>query len=611
MQEFVENLKLDIPPVYVHLAEQLNFTKDKELLFFYYLLVNQRQKGSIALNLDTKKLSFIYPSPFWENFSLKSFLQKLAQCEQIEEITSLPAFPKKPIILLSLKNEKFLYFNREFTQAQSIGEKLWFLKQQKAVKDLSRTIKNLQNFFRKKNQENILSPEQFLALANTIAFPFSIISGGPGTGKTTIVRYLLEYLTEEEKITAHEIKIAAPTGRAAQRIKEAMKTVLADLECQTIHRLLGFSQEKFAYNSQNKLFAKYIIIDEVSMIDISLLDALLSAIREGTHLVFLGDPNQLPPVGSGAILSDLAPDVSECTYVREEKLLFEKLIPNLEMPWGQKEVSRVIFLMRNYREAKENQKLTYSISQIANCLLKKEETELKKFLENPKDSLSLLENGCHFVKINRFSLLDKIQSFFKPVYQKASQLNLTTKDSSHLKEEIEAILLSKRILTFNREYHNGSRAINEVLDSYFGKGEKYYPGKQVLITKNDPRTGLFNGDIGIVLNVGEKYEVFFIKNQELISLSPLLLPEHESAWAITVHKAQGSEFSEVVLILPDDPQNQLNNRQMLYTAITRAKKKVLIIGQEDVFLTAAKNIAYRENGYPFWDKSFSKISSVS
>lgn len=612
MTEHIEFFRRNLPLVYTHLAQQLGIKGDGSLLLIFYLLAFEREQGSVALLLSEKSLQNIFEKLNLPPIPLNMLRQALLESDLVQITNSPYANPLSPMVLLNYGGENYLYFHREFIAAQRVGLALRKLKQKMATKPLAVCKQKLDDMLSSHIHGLQLAAEQKLALCHAMAYPFTIISGGPGTGKTTIIRYILNYFLKYadvgEKISPNEVKVAAPTGRAAQRISESLLGFASDVECQTLHRLLGYSNGHFLYHARNPLPLKLLLVDEASMIDVYLLDALLSALSDNCRLVFLGDRNQLPPVGSGAMLAELAPDILECCYSTKETQSYVELFPELKLPLGKKEVSRVVFLMQNLRENQENRDLRFSISRLSHYVLRQDEEMLHEFVkEGIVHKMDEQDGGCHFLKETTPDVLAYVSDFIAPIFEQAKNLEQRQSD---LFASIKELVSMRRVLSFTREFQEGTQYLNAALDKIFGADEDFYHGRQVLITRNDPRTGLHNGDIGVVLKLEEK-KVFFIKNNALLEINPMALPPHESAWAITIHKAQGSEYEEILILLPRHPEHRLNTREMLYTAITRAKKKVYFLGNPQSFLEGAKRRLERENGYPFWEMSESSKFSVS
>ncbi len=395
------------------------------------------------------------------------------------------------------------------------------------------------------------------AVMQAVSSGLLVITGGPGTGKTTTINTIIRYFEGEGK----EIRLAAPTGRAAKRMTEA-----TGCEAQTIHRMLelsgapdeGRTTASFMRNEENPIDADVIIIDEMSMVDIFLMNSLLKAVTAGTRLILVGDVNQLPSVGPGNVLRDII-DSEKFTVVKLTKI---------------------------FRQAKE--------SDIIVNAHKINDGERFKIGPTSKD----------FIFIKREDANNVIGAMITLVSQK-------------LPKYVDARIFDIQVLTPTRKGLLGVEKLNSVLQEYLNpkdssKQEKesagalFREGDKVMQIKNnyqlewetrgkngiptDHGMGVFNGDMGVIDNINfytEKVTVRF-EDDRYVEYPFKQLDELELAYAVTVHKAQGSEYPAVVIPLLSGPR-MLMNRNILYTAVTRARKCVCIVGTEEVFYDMVDN----------------------
>ncbi len=395
------------------------------------------------------------------------------------------------------------------------------------------------------------------AVIEAVKHGLTIITGGPGTGKTTTINAIIKYFEEEYL----EVLLAAPTGRAAKRMTEA-----TGCEAKTIHRLLelnGGSSEAtgnaiFERNEQNPLEADVIIIDEMSMVDISLMHALLKAIHIGTRLILVGDVNQLPSVGPGNVLKDI---------IRSE------MFP-------------VVCLTKIFRQATQS-----DIVVNAHKINRGERVMLDN---HSKDFLFLKRDDVNVIISVMITLIQKKL----PNYVNARELDI-------------------QVLTPMRKGQLGVERLNVILQQYLNppakdKREKelagglFREGDKVMQIKNNYQlewevrssrgiavergAGIFNGDTGVIRTINEFSELITVEFDEgrFVEYSYKQLEELELAYAITIHKSQGSEYPAVILPLLTGPQ-LLMNRNLLYTAVTRAKKCVCLVGSTDTFYEMVEN----------------------
>lgn len=408
-----------------------------------------------------------------------------------------------------------------------------------------------------KQEEISLDPMQHRAVIESIKHGLLILTGGPGTGKTTTINTMIQFFESE----GMSILLAAPTGRAAKRMTEA-----TGYQAQTIHRLLevsGNPEEEgnvngFIRNRQNPLETDVLIIDEMSMVDLPLMHALLSAVVEGTRLILVGDVNQLPSVGPGSVLKDI--------------------IASGRFP--------VVTLTKIFRQAGES---------------------------------DIVVNAHKINAGEPVVLNNKSRDFFFLKRQEADVIIsvVITLIQKKLPRYVDASPAEIQVMTPTRKGLLGVERLNTILQRYLNppspeKAEKengqrlFRVGDKVMQIKNnyqleweictkfgltvDKGTGIFNGDMGIVKEINSYDESLVVEYDEKRQVKyPFeMLEELELAYAITVHKSQGSEYPAVVIPLLQGPR-MLYNRNLLYTAVTRAKKCLTIVGSEATFQEMIQN----------------------
>lgn len=406
-------------------------------------------------------------------------------------------------------------------------------------------------------EEISLDPMQHKAVIESIRHGLLILTGGPGTGKTTTINTMIQFFASE----GMSILLAAPTGRAAKRMTEA-----TGYEAQTIHRLLevnGNPEEEgnvngFMRNRQNPLETDVLIIDEMSMVDLPLMHALLLAVPEGTRLVLVGDDNQLPSVGPGSVLKDI--------------------IASAGFP--------VVTLTRIFRQAGES---------------------------------DIVMNAHKINKGQPVELDNKSRDFFFLKRQDADVIIgvMITLIQKKLPHYVHAAPTEIQVMTPTRKGLLGVERLNKILQRYLNppspdKAERQYgqrlfrTGDKVMQIKNnyqleweictkyglavDKGTGIFNGDMGIVTGINTYNDTLEVEYDEKrrVVYSAELLDELDLAYAITVHKSQGSEYPAVIIPLLKGPR-MLYNRNLLYTAVTRAKKCLTIVGSDSIFQEMIQN----------------------
>ena len=378
------------------------------------------------------------------------------------------------------------------------------------------------------NQKNAVST----AINNGV----SIITGGPGTGKTTIVKCILQLFNNMHK----NVLLLAPTGRASKRLSES-----TGKEAQTIHRALELdfsTSNMFNYNNMNKLPHDVIIVDEVSMVDIQLFYYLLRAIRKGAHLILVGDKDQLASVGAGNVLADLLESNKIATvcltqiYRQSENSLIitnAHAINNGKMPTINNKSNDFFFL-----EKEDNESILKNVVDMCT-------TRISNFLKTDNSKIQVLAP------------------------MKAGVCGLDNMNKC-LQNELNPPSLKKPELVFDKYIYRTGDRVMQITNNYERVWNKGY---------KEQGTGVFNGDIGIIdsidINTGEVIVEF--EDGRRVSYLKSDLNELTLSYAITIHKSQGSEFDVVVLPLLSGPP-MLLTRNLLYTAVTRAKKMVVIIG---------------------------------
>lgn len=443
------------------------------------------------------------------------------------------------------------------------------------------------------------SPDwQKVAVANALNKNFSIIAGGPGTGKTYTVTKLLAALVMLNDQHPLNIVLTAPTGKAAQRLSEsilAAKTGFKGLvsnevldaipiEAKTLHRLLGVipSSPKFKHHGDNKLALDVLLIDEVSMVDLPMMARLLDALPSNTKLILLGDAQQLPSVAAGSILADLTPFANAQYSTSNRKFL--NTVTQEKLPGSKKSFAdHVTYLTFSRRFSGEG-----GIGKLARFIIDGE----------ANDSWQLLQRAS----LNNSELEYCLPGDYERVLQRASHRYKTVTEASNVKEAFER-LSGYRILVAMRKGTFGVETINSIVEQHITntsqvKTQSYYQGKPIMITTNDYQLGLYNGDIGIIWpnEQGQLYAYFEAEHGEFKAFMPSRLPSHETVYAMTIHKTQGSEFSHVELLLPQSGSNQMLTRELVYTGVTRAKKKLSIMSDKSQWFQAVESKVERFSG---------------
>jgi exodeoxyribonuclease V alpha subunit len=417
---------------------------------------------------------------------------------------------------------------------------------------------------------------QRLAAAQAVRRRLAVISGGPGTGKTTTVVRLLAALLEQPGGDRLAIGLAAPTGKAAARMAEAIRNAKADLpladelkallpeEARTLHRLLGSRGDSPAvrHDAARPLALDVLVVDEASMVDLALMAKLVAALPPQARLILLGDKDQLAAVEAGAVFAELCEGRGfDAAAAAELQRITGQAVP-AEAPRSALG-DAVVLLTHSHRFAGDS-----GIGELARRINGGDATGTLNLLREGRADLAWQAEP------SQPALLERLEQGYRPYLQAARKGDPA---------EAFAAFNAFRALTAQREGSWGVSGINEALEARIkrryslAERERWYPGRAVMVRQNDYALGLFNGDIGICLAGEHGLRVYFEGEDGFRAFAPARLPSHDSAFAMTVHKSQGSEFSEVLLALPESP-SPLLTRALFYTGITRAKHKVEIWG---------------------------------
>lgn len=428
---------------------------------------------------------------------------------------------------------------------------------------------------------------QRVAAAMAVLRQFIVISGGPGTGKTRTVTSVLALLVEQAGNAPLRIALTAPTGKAAARLTESIRMAKPVIACDeavrqripeeatTIHRLLGMRPGRIEpkYHATNPLPVDLLVVDEASMIDLPLMARLIDALPARSRLILLGDKDQLASVEAGSVFADIsgreagsdytAAFIEQLTAVTGQEL-------NLE-GHGTDFGDSVALLRKSYRFTGEK-----GIGSLARAINAGDADGALALLTAGQDGVSL---RTVLVEMIHARLVEQLNTAFVSSFAAA-----TPRDAL---ERFNAF----RILCAVRSGPMGVEQINHAVEGILRDmgvihaTGTHYAGRPIMVTRNDYGLGLFNGDVGILWpdpEAGNAFRAWFIlPDNSMKRVLPSRLPEHETAYAMTVHKAQGSEFDRVLVLLPNEVKSVLT-RELLYTGITRAKREVEVWGSDDI-----------------------------
>lgn len=480
----------------------------------------------------------------------------------LAQAVSPSVLPTLPLCIYQVNGFNYLYLTRYYYYEYSISRKILQLAEHQPEDESTKIKQAIATLAEKYREFDFPNLDQFRSIKASLYRKFSIITGGPGTGKTTSVIFILWSLFQ---VYGNNIRIlvAAPTGKAAKRVKESLQHNLefiqnnlnlevADIRLlldnresfATIHKILGYQHHSiyFKHNHEAHLATDVLIVDESSMVSLPLFQKLLSAVNAHKlkHLILLGDSNQLSSVEEGFVFNSLVHTESAADYL-----------------------STLLISRRNHGDVgRLAQSILDNDLSLTTTLLKSSGVLTLKLptITNVMNSVLYGKNNIlEFIKYCQKLIVtgqDDIIELFK-YYTRSAVLCMTNSGKlgvDNLNSEIEQLIKIK-----------------------LGIKDRWYSGKSIIILNNEKSLNLFNGDIGVCLMVDEKPRIYFDDGRSFV---PEMLPKHQSSFAITIHKSQGSEYEMVRVVIPSTVRHNLLSKELFYTAITRAKTAVEIFAEE-------------------------------
>ena len=521
-------------------------------------------------------------------------------------VVGTPVAPSNLPLILDDANR--LYLHRYFDYERRFAARLMHFARAPLVEVANGALRSLLNTLFARNAERFPGrPDwQKVAVALAILRRLAIISGGPGTGKTTTIVNLLICLLEQDPEC--RIALAAPTGKAAARMLDAIRAQSAALPPEivarfprdpfTTHRLLGMLPSgEFRHHAGNPLPIDVLVVDEASMLDLALATRLFEAVPDGARVILLGDKDQLAAVEAGAVFSEICADPTLSMAMREclAELTgtgVERIVPptaNAATPLH----DSVVWFHENFRFAPDS-----GIGRLAAEINAGDAEHALAWLRSRTDSsVTWLEDAT---RVPQGATMTHAHDAY------AAYLDAVSSAPTD-RVAIFGAFARFRVLCAERQGPRGVSGINEALERWFrealahpddpGPRFPWYPGRPVMVLRNEYVLKLFNGDVGIVLPDanGDLMVHFADAEGTFRAIAPARLPEHDTAFAMTVHKAQGSEFDEVMLILPAQ-RSRVVARELLYTAVTRARQRVVIVGDAEVLARGIDTRTSRHSG---------------
>lgn len=596
--KFNNTQKLNINHLDSYLASLLleNEEKQKDYLFFIIAYLSMKTRnGDVCIDINNDSVLCRY-------FKLKN----IDKTSFISELNSLACVGLKesdaPIII----DGDLCYLNRFYRYEEFLAS--WLLKKSEIIEFSDDEIKKLKSKIIPKYFIGDKSEIDWQKFSTILAcfLGLCVISGGPGTGKTTTIVKILGVLQELYAPKYLNIVLCAPTGKAASRLIEAVNDAKKRLNlpknisdeipdtAYTIHRLLEYQPHKkrFKYDGENRLSCDLLVVDEASMVDLKLMTSLCSALEDSSRLILLGDRFQLASVSPGSVLGDICKQGKVINY---SKIMYERLSNFFDIKLINKEDAKIetkkgnsfgdsiVELKKSYRfDAKSG------IGQIAKSIKKGD------FLKTYEILNSKIKD-VNFINFETLPEFEKLINF----YTKEYYFKLIGSDNPENSFELFSDFM---ILSPLREGPFGVSKINDLVESKILKkfnidSNFWYHGKPVIINRNDYKNSLFNGDTGLCLKDGVNgLKIFFNSLDNTFKKIHLVrLNYFEPVYSMTVHKSQGSEFNNILIILPDN-SSPLLKRELIYTAVTRAKKSVVVAGSKSSLKNCIENKVTRVSG---------------
>ncbi len=576
------------------------YFKHDALKPFIYLVSKKLAEGHICLDLDDAAEE-LADNPYYQDVRIdRAGLNR-------EDFVDTTAAGNRPFVLHNRK----LYLQRYFNYETQILRRLRAFEEAEAsltpaaMADVTVNAEMIRSLFVGGDNSSLIASEnidwQLVAAVTGVLNQFTIITGGPGTGKTTTVAKILAILYAVNPLL--RVALAAPTGKAAVRMAESLKsasknippairTRFESISPATIHRLLipVYGTPYFRHNTENPLPFDVIIVDESSMIDVALFAKLLNAVGSGTRLILLGDKNQLASVEAGSLFGDLSKSQPAFAISASRAQLINGLITDPSRKISPEFISdntavplfqRIVELRKSHRFSSDQ-----GIGRFSRALITGDHQLLKSFVAGIKDNQVIID-----------TLYDEM-IFEKFIIGYAAYVN--EPDIATALQRFNDL----RVLCAVREGNQGLYAMNRAIEKYLQQqklirtGNEFYEHRPVIVNKNYYDLGLYNGDIGIIRSDenGVLKAWFEGPSGELKAVSPGFIGEAETVFAMTIHKSQGSEYGRVLVVLPDDPEVPILTAELLYTAVTRAKLSVTIQATDAVIMKTAQRRVKRASG---------------
>ena len=599
---------------------------DERVRLAMALAVRAVRQGSVCVDLATASTSIVdtdediselfWPeTTAWLNAVAGSSMTHVMQTDNAAPVSS--AHAARPLRMLG----SLVYLDRYWRQEESVRLSLTGRRTTPPAADVDVLATSLDAAFDRRGLAEHEVNWQRVAAAVSVLSPVTVLAGGPGTGKTTTVAKLLALLHAQPG-SSPRIALAAPTGKAAARLEVAVRTAAAELpspiafdasalKAVTIHRLLGWLPEsgsRFRHNRSNPLAYDVVVVDETSMVSLTMMDRLLEALPTSTRLILVGDPDQLTSVEAGAVLADVTRAEQLAAPIAENDgrlLALQRVRADDRAASGSDARSSDLdAAARGVVELTHTWRFGGAIAELAEAIRRGDADAATDIIAAGSSDLSLVDTPAEE------TTLSDLPTLASRCLDGARAVDLAARGpraggpgpgEGDPVAALEAVD-QHRVLCAHRRGPAGVTRWASEIESYlsgqltgYGTEGEWYVGRPLMITQNDPSIGLYNGDTGVVVDTHRGPRAAFARGGEPVLFAPIQLDSVQTVHAMTVHKAQGSQFRRVTLVLPSQ-DSALLTRELLYTAVTRATEHVSIIGSLAAIHRAVGRPANRASG---------------